>query len=81
MKTFVTAYIRGCTTCQMTKVNTHPLHPPLSLITPVENARPFETIAMDFITKLLLSGDYNMILTITNTDCSKASIFLPCKET
>jgi len=80
MKTFVTAYIRGCATCQMTKVNTHPSHPPLSPITPAENACPFETIAMDFITKLLLSGDYNMILTITNTDCSKASIFLPCKE-
>ena len=60
--------------------NTHPSHPPLSPITPVENACPFKTIAMDFITKLLLSGDYNTILTITNTDCSKASIFLPCKE-
>jgi len=81
MKTFVTAYIRGCATCQMTKVNTHPLHPPLSPITPAENARPFETIAIDFITKLPLSGDHNTILTITDTDCSKASIFLPCKET
>ena len=80
MKTFVTAYIRGCTTCQMTKVNTHPLHPPLFPITLVENAHPFETIAMDFIMKLLPSGEYNMILTITDTDCSKASIFLPCKE-
>ena len=36
---------------------------------------------MDFITKLLLSGNYNTILTITNIDCSKTSIFLPCKET
>jgi len=81
MKTFVTAYIRGCATCQMTKVNTYPLYPPLSLITPAENACPFETIAMDFIMKLPLSGDHDMILTITDTDCSKASIFLPCKET
>ena len=80
MKTFVTAYIKGCMTCQMTKVNTYPSHPPLSLITPAENTHPFKTIAMDFITKLLLSGDYNTILTITDTDCSKASIFLPCKE-
>jgi len=81
MKTFITAYIRGCATCQMTKVNTHPSHPPLSPITPAENACPFKTIAMDFITKLPLSGDHNTILTITDTDCSKASIFLPCKET
>jgi len=81
MKTFITAYIRGCATCQMTKVNTHPSHPPLSPITPAENACPFKTIAMDFITKLPLSGDHDTILTITDTDCSKASIFLPCKET
>jgi len=35
---------------------------------------------MDFITKLPLSGGYNTILMITNTDCSKASIFIPCNE-
>jgi len=81
MKAFITEYIRGCATCQMNKVNTHPSHPPLSPITPVENACSFETIAMDFITKLLPSGGYNTILTITDTDCTKASMFLPCKET
>jgi len=80
MKAFITKYIQGCATCQMNKVNTHPSHPLLSPITPVENARPFETIAMDFITKLPPSGGHDTILTITDTDCSKASIFLPCKE-
>ena len=80
MKTFVTEYIRGCATCQMNKVNTHPTHPPLSPITPKENARPFETIAMDFIMKLPPSGEYDTILTITDMDCSKVSIFLLCKE-
>jgi len=80
MKTFITEYICSCTTCQMNKVNTHPTHPPLSPITPEENARPFETIAMDFITKLPSSGEYNTILMITDMDCSKVSIFLPCKE-
>jgi len=49
MKAFITKYIQGCATCQMNKVNTHPSHPPLSLITPVENAHPFETIAMDLL--------------------------------
>jgi hypothetical protein len=65
----------------MTKVNTHPTHPPLYPITPAENAKPFETIAMDFITKLPPSGGYNTILTITDTDCSKASVFIPYNET
>jgi len=80
MKAFVTEYIRGCATCQMSKVNTNPGHPPLFPITPAENALPFETIAMDFITKLPTSGGHDTILTITNTDYSKASIFIPCKE-
>jgi len=80
MKAFITEYIQGCATCQMNKVNTHPSHPPLSPITPVENACPFETIAMDFIMKLPPSGGHDTILMITDTDCSKASIFLPCKE-
>ena len=65
----------------MTKVNTNPSHPPLSPITPVENALPFETIAMDFIMKLPASGGYDTILTITDTDWTKVSIFIPCKET
>jgi len=81
MKTFVTEYIKGCATCQMNKVNTHPNYPPLFPILPAENARPFETIAMDFITKLPQSGGYDTILTVTDTDCSKASIFIPCHET
>jgi len=36
---------------------------------------------MDFITKLPQSGGFDTILTITDTDCSKASIFIPCHET
>jgi hypothetical protein len=65
----------------MTKVNTHPAHPLLYPITPAENPRPFETITMDFITKLPPSGGFDTILTIIDTDCSKASIFIPCNET
>ena len=81
MKTFITKYIRGCATCQMSKINRNPTHPPLFPISPVENAHPFKTIALNFITKLPPSGGYDMILTITDMDCSKASIFLPCHET
>jgi len=81
MKTFITEYIKGCATCQMTKVNTHPTHPPMFPITPADNAQPFETIAMDFITKLPQLGGFDTILIITDTDCSKASIFIPCHKT
>jgi len=80
IKTFITEYIRGCATCQMTKVNTHPNHPLLFPILPTENAQPFKMIAMDFITKLPQSGGYNTILTIMDTNCSKASIFIPCHK-
>jgi hypothetical protein len=41
---------------------------------------PFESIAMDFITKLPESQGYDSILTITDHDCMKASIFIPCRE-
>ena len=43
-------------------------------------ANPFEVIALDFITKLPKSQKYNSILTITDHDCSKASLFIPCTE-
>jgi hypothetical protein len=35
---------------------------------------------MDFIVKLLNSRGYDLILTITDHDCTKAVILLPCKE-
>ena len=41
---------------------------------------PFETVALDFITKLPVSQGYDAILTITDHDCTKAALFIPCKE-
>ncbi len=38
-------------------------------------------IAMDWITKLPVSDGWDSILTITDHDCSKAVLFIPCKET
>jgi hypothetical protein len=81
MKDFIHAYVKGCATCQMTKANTHPNRPPLSLITPDPNAVPFLTVSVDWVTKLPLSEGYDSILTITNHNCSKAVVLLPCKET
>ena len=80
MKEWVQQYVKGCGTCQQNKANTRPQKPPLYPITPKEGMGPFSTIAMDWITKLPPSLGYDSILTITNHDCSKAVLFLPCKE-
>ena len=80
MKQDAKQYVKGCVACQANKINTHPLKPTIFPIAPV-NGLPFQTIAMDFITKLPKSGKYDTILTITDHDCSKAAIFIPCQET
>ena len=63
----------------------HPAKPdsaaPLNLITPTIEALPFQTISMDFIVKLPESAGYDSILTITDHDCTKMLITIPCRET
>ena len=76
----VIQYVRGCTECQCHKVNTRPTKAPLASIFPEPKANPFKVIALDFITKLPKSQEYDSILTITDHDCSKASLFIPCVE-
>ena len=41
---------------------------------------PFETIALDFITKLAESQGFNSILTVTDHNCTKMTHFIPCRE-
>lgn len=77
----VIQFIKGCATCQFTKSRTIQAKPPLYPIGTQLNTLPFETITLDFITKLPLSQSHATILSITNQGCSKATIFLPCKET
>jgi hypothetical protein len=73
MKDFITQYIKGCATCQMNKVNTHPTKPSLYPITTNPEALPFQVIALNFVTELPISDEYDSILTITDHDYSKAS--------
>jgi hypothetical protein len=80
MKDFITQYIKGCATCQMHKVNTHPTRPPLYPITADPDALPFQVIALDFVTKLPILDGFDSILMITDHNCSKASILIPCNE-
>ena len=37
-------------------------------------------VAIDFITKLPKSQGYDSILTVTDHDCTKAAVFIPCNE-
>jgi hypothetical protein len=73
-------YIQGCADCQCHKVNNRPTKAPLRPIYPKPEAMPFETIALDFITKLPVSQGYDSILMVTDHDCTKASIFIPCNK-
>ncbi len=81
MKKDVEEYVKGCASCQANKINTHRQNLHLVPITTKTDAEPFEVISMDFIVKLPKSQGYDTILTITDHDCSKASIFIPCNET
>jgi hypothetical protein len=74
-------YVGGCADCQRNKVNTQARKALLTPIFPKPEAMPFETVAMDFIVKLPLSNGFDSILTITDHDCTKAAIFIPCNET
>ncbi len=80
MRQDVMDYVRGCADCQRNKINTRPTKAPILPIFPKPEAMPFETIALDFITKLPISQGYDLILTIMDHDCTKATIFIPCKE-
>ena len=80
MKLDIADYIKGCTECQRHKVNNQPTRAALSPIYPKPEAMPFETVAIDFITKLPVSQGYDSILTITDHNCTKAAIFIPCNE-
>jgi hypothetical protein len=76
----VTDYVKGCADCQRHKVNNRPTKAPLRPIYPKPKATPFKTIVLDFITKLPESQGYDLILTVTDHDCTKAAIFIPCRE-
>jgi hypothetical protein len=78
---WIEAYVKGCATCQQNKNLTHKVHTPLYRITVPSQAQPFEQIAMDLITGLPKSDNYDAILTIVDHGCSRAALFLPCNAT
>ena len=78
IKDWVVEYIKGCATCQQSKILTHKRHTPLDCIPTKENTLPFQVIAMDLIMGLPTQGKFNAILMILDHGCSRAALFLPC---
>jgi Integrase zinc binding domain/Chromo (CHRromatin Organisation MOdifier) domain len=80
MATFMKAYVQGCVVCQSIKSGTTRPKVPLIPIPLKQMHVPFSTIALDLITDLPVSEGYDSILTITDHDCSKVAIFIPCHK-
>src|SRR6266702_2196089 len=81
LKKDVEEYVKGCAVCQANKINMHHQKPHLYPITTNLEAQLFEVVTMDFITKLPPSRGYDSILTITDHDCTKGALFIPCNKT
>ena len=81
MRTWITDYITGCTTCQQNKILTHRQRTPIYCIPTSENALLFQHISLDLITQLSKSQGHDTVLTIVDHSCTCAAIFLPCSTT
>ena len=75
---WMTAYVKGCATCQQNKNLTHQKRPPLFCIPVAPTPFPFQVVAMDLITQLPKSQGSDAILTIVDQGCTRAAVFLPC---
>src|SRR5258708_20903070 len=80
MRKEVMEFVQGCAECQRHKINNRPTKAPLQPIYPKPEVLLFDTITLDFITKLPESQGSDSILTITDHDCTKAAVFIPCRE-
>ena len=75
LRTFVRDYCRSCILCKRNKA---PRHRPYGLLKPLPvPLRPWDSISMDFIEQLPLSGEYDAILVIVDR-ASKQVILIPC---
>ena len=81
MSQFISNYVRGCATCQTTKVRTNPTKAPLMPIPHSGNTVPFQVITMDYITDLPPTEDgYDAIQVVVDHDVSKAAVYSPCTK-
>jgi hypothetical protein len=81
MKEWIAEYVKGCATCQQSKVQMHKRKTPIFCIGTDPDMKPFQVIAMDLITGLPPYKEYDAILTIMDHGCSRAAVFIPCSTT
>ena len=74
-------YVRGCQTCQASKVNTHPTAPPITPHDVASNPFPFKQVSVDLVTDLPPARGCDSILTIVDQGLTKAAFFLPTNKT
>ena len=77
----VRQYVRGCQTCQATKVNTHPTAPPITPRDVAANPFPFKQVSVDLVTDLPPAKGFDSILTVVNQGLTKGAFFLPTNRT
>lgn len=77
---FIRNYVDGCALCQQNKVNTHPTAPSLMPIKADNDALPFSTVGMDFITDLPESAGFTALYVIVDHNLSKGVILVPCTK-
>jgi hypothetical protein len=70
MKEWIANYVKGCATCQQSKILTHWKKTPLYRITTEQGTLPFKQVAMDLITGLSKHKGKDTILTIVDHGCS-----------
>ena len=81
MDKYIQEYVRGCATCQTTKVRTNPTKPPLLPIPHSGDTRPFRVITIDHIVDLPDTEDgYNAIQVVVDHDVSKAVVLSACNK-
>jgi hypothetical protein len=78
MNQWIMDYVKGCTTCQQNKIQTHKKKTPPFRITMTPSMKPFSQIMMDLITGLPQVNEKDVILTIVDHGCSRVAIFIPC---
>jgi hypothetical protein len=69
MKGWIANYVKGCATCQQSKILTHRKKMPLYRITTEQGTLPFKQVAMDLITGLPKHKGKDAILTIVDHGC------------
>jgi hypothetical protein len=80
MQSFVSAYVRGCATCQQMKINTHSTIPLLQPILAKLRNHLFQFVTCDFIMALPQSDRYTALMVVVDHDSIKEAIFIPCTK-